>query len=525
MAFFTLPPGRLPSPAGCAFRIRSLFCPILLALLSGCGAGSRPIQPEVSTAAILERMTVPPAAVQALDDTITRARRAPVVRIDEADAEPAALPVFSLADAIALGLAQNPRLKVAAAALARAEGQEIVAFAPFLPELDFYSRYGATSPNLSPGAPGPVGAILTSGVDVAHSFVQAELGVQWTIWDFGRTSGRYGQAVARQKVARLQLARAEQTIAFDVSAAYVGVLLAQASRLVQEQAIRRAEAILQDAQARRQGGVADRDDVLRAEVQLSTARENLVLAQEAEFAAVARLNYSMGRNASLPVQLIDWQAQPRFTRSLADCLQIAADQRQEVRAAQEAVAGAQSGLQTAEAEFLPRIYIRADVGHVDGSGVRTGWQEGMAIHLDHKLYAGRRRQGEEYAAAAEVRSAVASAQAVFDTISLEVNLAYRGQRATQERIRLTEPAVTQARENLRLVRVKYKNGDATPTDVVDAETTATRSEQRYFSAIYDHLTALARLEYALGTPQGCLLATTAADGVELLPLPRLLPAE
>jgi outer membrane protein TolC len=83
-------------------------------------------------------------------------------------------------------------------------------------------------------------------------------------------------------------------------------------------------------------------------------------------------------------------------------------------------------------------------------------------------------------------------------------VAYRGVLATRERIPLTETAVTQATENLRLVRVKYKNGNATPTDLVDAETTLTRSEQRYHSAVYDYLAALARLEYALGTPQGCL---------------------
>ena len=506
-----------PAPAS------ALACAALCAVLAGCGGG-RSIQPDVSPAAILERMTVAPAAVQALDETVTRRQRTPVVRSEEAGAEAAPLPPLSLADAIALGLEANPRLKMAAAALARADGQEIVAFAPFLPELDFYSRYGATSANLSPGAPGPVGGILADTLVNPHSFVQAELGLQWTIWDFGRTSSRYGQAVSRHRIAKLQLARAEQTIAFDVSAAYVNVLLAQASRLVQEQAIRQAEATLQDAKARRQGGVADRDDVLRAEVQVSVAQENLVMAQEAEFAAIARLNHTLGRNAALPVELVDWQAQPRFERSLVDCLQTAVEARQEVRAAQEAVAVAQGGLDAAEAEFLPRIYIRADVGHVDGSGIRTGWQEGMAIHLDHKLYAGRRRQGEEYAAAAEVRAAVASAQSVFDTITLEVNLAYRGQRATQERIRLTEPAVTQARENLRLVRVKYKNGNATPTDVVDAETTATRAQQRYYAAIYDHLTALARLEYAMGTPQGCLVAAAAAEE-ELLPRPRVLPAE
>src|SRR5262249_387209 len=159
--------------------------------------------------------------------------------------------------------------------------------------------------------------------------------------------------------------------------------------------------------------------------------------------------------------------------------------------------------------------------------VRRGWQEGAGIHLDQQLYAGHRRQGEDIVADADVHAAVAAAQVVFNTITLEVNLAFRSQFATRERIGLAEPAVKQAQQNLRLVRVKYKNGNATPTDVVDAETAATRSEQRYYAAIYDHLTALARLEYAMGSPPGFLLEKSPeeADGAEMLPLPRLLPDE
>lgn len=476
----------------------------VLACLPGCKNTGECVQPEVSAGAILERMTVTPETTQVLDAMVTRAREAPVVPIEEA-AGAGAAPLFSLGDAIAFALRNSPRLKAAAASVERAAGQEAVAFAPFLPEIYWNSRIGVASPVLSPGAPGPVGGILPSGADVVHTFFQAEIDLQWTLWDFGRTSGRYYQAVSRQRIAGLQLLRAQQTVAYEVAAAYIVVLLAQASRVVQEQAIRQAEVILQDARARRLGGVAFLDDVLRAEVQLSEARENLVAAQEAEFNALARLNYALGRNATLPLQLRDWKVRPRFERSLVDCLQTAAEQRQEVRVAQEVVAAAQYGLQAVEAEFLPRIYVRSGLGHVDGSGINAGWQEGAGIHLDQQLFAGGRRRGEAQAAAADVRAAAANAQTVFDTITLEVNLAFRGVFASQERIRLTEPAVRQARENLRLVRVKYQNGTATPTDVIDAETATTRTEQRYYAAMYDHLTALARLEYAMGTTPGPLL--------------------
>src|SRR5208337_5685817 len=70
-------------------------------------------------------------------------------------------------------------------------------------------------------------------------------------------------------------------------------------------------------------------------------------------------------------------------------------------------------------------------------------------------------------------------------------------------------------ENLRLLEVRYRNGDATPTDIVDSEAALTRSQQRYFSATYTYLAALARVDYALGQQQGASLR----GEPEVLPAP------
>jgi outer membrane protein TolC len=314
-------------------------------------------------------------------------------------------------------------------------------------------------------------------------------------------------------------------VAFDVTTAYVRVLLAQATAIEQEQAVRRAEAVLKDSRSRREGGVADRDDVLRAEVQLADVRESLVLAREGEYDAVAQLNNAMGRNSALPLRVIDWTTRPEVPCPLVECLKNAAAQRLEVRIAQDAVSAARFGAQAAEAKFYPRIFVMTGVGNVSGDGVLTGWHEGAGLHLNQEIFAGHKRQGEVQAANADVIAAAGAAQSVFDDISLEVNLAYRRQAATRERIGLAEPAVEQARENLRLVTVKYKNGNAAPTDIVDAETALTRSVQRLNLAVYDYLAALARLEYATGEPPGSILASaqTTAERPPLLPPPQPVP--
>src|SRR4029453_4541899 len=100
--------------------------------------------------------------------------------------------------------------------------------------------------------------------------------------------------------------------------------------------------------------------------------------------------------------------------------EIAAAQRPEIGFARQAVVVAQGGLVAAKAAFLPRIYVRARTGRVDGAHIQTGWQAGAGLHLDVTLYTGGLLSGELRAAEAEVAAAVADAQIILDMISLEV---------------------------------------------------------------------------------------------------------
>ena len=49
-----------------------------------------------------------------------------------------------------------------------------------------------------------------------------------------------------------------------------------------------------------------------------------------------------------------------------------------------------------------------------------------------------------------------------------------------------------------MVLVRYNNGDAIPTEVVDAQTALTTAEVRYYASVYSYLAGLSRLEYAQG---------------------------
>src|SRR5262249_2336760 len=141
------------------------------------------------------------------------------------------IPPLPLPEAIRFALQNNPRLRAALAAIERARGEEAVAFAPFLPQVEMLNRALTTSPTLSPGPPGLIGGILPRGPG-PYAALQSEVQLQWTLYDFGRTAGRYGQAVLREKIADLQALRAQETVAYDVATAYLQALEAAAFRRI-----------------------------------------------------------------------------------------------------------------------------------------------------------------------------------------------------------------------------------------------------------------------------------------------------
>src|SRR5262249_35000333 len=121
------------------------------------------------------------------------------------------------------------------------------------------------------------------------------------------------------------------------------------------------------------------------------------------------------------------------------------------------------------------------------------------IKLEWTVFEGGKRVAEVRVADSKTREAVAQAESVADTIAFQVNQAYHQLVAARKGIERSRRAVEQTRETYRLVLARAARGDAIPAEVTDAEAALTRAAQDYSNAIYDYLTALARLEYAMGT--------------------------
>jgi outer membrane protein TolC len=96
---------------------------------------------------------------------------------------------------------------------------------------------------------------------------------------------------------------------------------------------------------------------------------------------------------------------------------------------------------------------------------------------------------------------MAKAESITDNIAFQVNEAYHNAVTARVGIDDARPAVDQASENYRLVKLRLREGAATPTEIADAQASLTRAQQNYLNARYNYLIAMDRLQYAMGVGQ------------------------
>ncbi len=286
---------------------------------------------------------------------------------------------------MAFGLTHNPRLREASAQVSAARATADIAFAPFLPTIGTSFRYSAFNTPVLPGG-SFVPASLSSGVT---SFTIAEAGIQWTVYDFGRTAGHYGQAVDRARIEELSMVRRQQTVAFEVAQCYFRLLAAQSNLRVQEEALRQAESILAEITSpihRRRGSARNRAAGRGRSLTRPPGLDQRPTGGRRT--AGPTLNVALGRSAQMPLAIVDVAAEPMPPISLTACLESAVVNRREIGMARQAVAEAWAGQQAARGDLMPNIYVRGTVLRADSPGPLNAWVEGAGIHVDQPIYAG-----------------------------------------------------------------------------------------------------------------------------------------
>ncbi|MFO5493805.1 MAG: TolC family protein, partial [Cuspidothrix sp.] len=241
-------------------------------------------------------------------------------------------------------------------------------------------------------------------------------------------------------------------------------------------------------------------DVLRSQVNLANAQQKLTQAlsdkqiARRNLAPLLNLPQSVSIRAGDPVKLAGlWQ------HPLEQSIILAYQNRPELQQqlAQRNIGEAQR--KQALSALGPEVSLVGQYNLFDRFNdilnVVDGYSVGVQATL--RLYDG----GAAKARAAQAQKRIAIAETGFseekNKIRLQVEQAYYTQSANLENVQTSNVALEQAKESLRLARLRFQAGVGTQTDVINAENDLTQSEANRLKAIIDYNRALTELQRAV----------------------------
>jgi OMF family outer membrane factor len=288
-----------------------------------------------------------------------------------------------------------------------------------------------------------------------------------------------------------------ETIRLNVATDYYNLQQADEQVRIAQSAVQNSEASLRDAEALERAGVGTRFDVLRSQVNLANAQQDLTNARSQQAISrrqlATRISLPQGINISAadPVQLAGlWN--PTLEQSIVLAFQNRPELQQQL--AQRNISEQQR--RQALAELGPQVSLVGSYNLLDqfddSVSVTDGYSLGVRATIN--LYDG----GAARARAAQSSVNIAIAETQFaeqrNQIRFQVEQAYSTQQSSLENVQTSNTALEQAREALRLARLRFQAGVGTQTDVINSENDLTRAEGNRVTAILDYNRALAQLQ-------------------------------
>jgi outer membrane protein TolC len=324
------------------------------------------------------------------------------------------------------------------------------------------------------------------------------LAAQYPLYTGGRLEAQVALAEANVRGARAALERTKQQLVFQVHQAYLQLLLARENEAASRRAVAAAEESLRVARARLAAGAAAPFDVLQAEVSLATAQQGLARAQ----AQVGTAQAALAALVSLPLDTVlepTDALQPRPVEgALEEWIQRALRQRPELEELRARAQAARASIDLARSGGKPNVALAAQY---DWSGpwsnLADSWSVTLAVTLslhDGGITLQRVREAElrlEQLAALESQTR--------QRVELEVRQAWWNlQQATPELV-AAQRAVEQAREALRIARVRFEAGVGTSLELVSAQAQLAQAEVGLAAARFSQNLARLQLLLAAGS--------------------------
>ena len=400
---------------------------------------------------------------------------------------------LGMSDCLKLVLTNNKSLQRAVEGKEIARGERLISYSAILPSVDFSGDYTRLD---------EVASIAGFTIGDVDNY-SANLRVTQPVFAGGSIVAKLNAGKLFSLLTDQAIRAVTQDVLYAAQKAYYDVLLNQHLLEISADAVRSAQAHLDNVKRRRQGGVASDFDVLRAEVELSNFRAEHIQNKNAINVSKANLLKIMGVSQDSDIVLSDGLIYLPWDVSMEEAVGAAFQRRPDLFERQLDIKWQKEQLNIARSRWWPRIdgYYEntwAKPDPHDSRAIEWGraWQAGVVATLP--VFDGFAREGAIIQQKARFKQAQIDLIDTEETALFELTKALLSIEDSKEFVESQRLNLTRAEEGSRLAEVGYREGINTQVEIIDAESALTKAKSLYYQAIYSHMIAKLDLQKAMG---------------------------
>lgn len=302
---------------------------------------------------------------------------------------------------------------------------------------------------------------------------------------------------------RQQSESRRRKVELDTVQGYYRTLQAQALARAAEQQVSSLEAQEKKVLSLHTNGVIGKNDVLRLQVALAAARQQVISVQGMVQQAQAALAMQVG---AAPGETFELQAEGTGPApateaplpTLDRARESARTERSELAELRTRVEQSREGIDAARAKLLPDLNLIGQYQHTEGNTFSAADSFFAGLFLTWTAWEWGATARQVQVANAQEVSTQAMLKQAEKGVGLEVEAAHVQYRTADSAISVASDAVAQAEEALRLERARLDAQQATTTDLLNAETALLQARVNLENARHERLVARARLRAAMG---------------------------
>ncbi len=416
----------------------------------------------------------------------------------------AATKTYTYQQCVEMALTRNPLVLASIERKSQAEWQKKSAYDNFLPKLnmDYSYTYLDDEQTFDPSILGGDSISITK-----HDNFMMGLNIDQPLFTGFRLTETYKLADLGLKVATAGEQLASLDIIFRTTRAYYNFLMFQKLEQVANAAMEQLASHLYDSEQFFKNEVIPLNDLLQSKVHLANAQQDTLIAASHTRIARSALATIIKEPLSLEFSVVDSPDQAPLIGSIETFTRQALEVRPELQQANYNLEATKKYITLAKSTYFPQIFLRASHNRyggnawVDGHGlsdIQDSRESMIGVYASWELFSWGQTRHEINQAKAASRESRQALEGVIDEIKLEVQNNFIGAETAYKNIETAQLAVEQAQENLRMVKLRYKNQIATNTNVLDANTLLTETQTKYYQAIYDYNIKLAGLARSVG---------------------------